>query len=104
VAPGEIIVQIQPSIEWPGAWFASDSISAGLEIGMLHLGPGCHGQLEHLMPYLAKGAIVLMEGYTPDGEAYNYAIDLAARGYLSSLVEARHWRGLGIASYLGGSK
>lgn len=97
----EAVVQINPEIEWPGAHSLVDLNEQ--KIGLLHLGLGAHGQFEVLMPYLAKGAIVLMEGYTPESVVYGYAIDQAARGYLS-MSELRHWAGVGVSVFLGASQ
>jgi hypothetical protein len=101
VSPDEVFVQVGASVEWPTA---IDTYNIEAQIGLLHLGEGRHEVFEIVMPYLAKGATILMEGYSPDSPVYTYATGWAARGYLSSLVEARYWKGLGLATYLGRSR
>ena len=101
----EEVVQVGASLDYAPAWqdVSPGEVSPG-RVGLLHLGPGRHADFELWQPLLVKGAIILMEDYVPDGETYNHAIDLAARGYITSLSEARHWKGLGVATFLGGGK
>lgn len=103
--PGENFVQIGVSVEHPAATKSLHGVGlSGSGIGMLHLGSGCHEQLDSLMPMLTRAAIVVFEDASPDSPAYDYAIGWSARGYLSSPVSARHWPDLGIATYLGATK
>ena len=97
----EEIVQIGASREVSNGWHDVSPGEVDGKVGLIHLGPGCHAELQHWMGHLVKGAIVLMEHYWPGSEAYVYAIDLAARGYITSLSEARNWRGLGVATFIG---
>jgi hypothetical protein len=104
VSLDEVVVQVDPSVAWPYALNTHTANVGAHSVGMLHLGEGRHEVFEIMIPYLAKGAIILMEGYALDSPAYNYAMNWAARGYLSSLAEARHWPGVGLATYLGGTR
>ena len=103
VAFPDVVVQIGASVQWPEA-LTEKSPMNNLSIGLLHLGPGNHGMLEHLTPWLAKGAIILFECATEGSEAYDYTVGWAARGYLSSPVHARHWEDLLVCTYFGGLK
>lgn len=97
----EEFVQVGVSREVPSAWHDVSPGEVDGRVGMIHLGVGRHAELQHWMGHLVKGAIILMENYSPGSEAYDYAIDLAARGYITSLSEARNWKGLGVATYIG---
>lgn len=100
----EEVVQLGASHHYPAAWHDVSPGEIDGAVGLLHLGPGRHGEFDLWRNRLVKGAIVLMEGCTPDSEVYCFATDLAARGYLSSPVEARCWSGLGVSTYFGGAR
>lgn len=105
IPPGEEIVQLGPAITYAAAWQdVLPSNVADRRIGMLHLGFGRIAELDDWMPLLVKGAIVALEGYLPDTGTYNCANDLAARGFITCPSSAKYWPGLGICTYLGGSK
>lgn len=98
----EEVVQLGVTHEYAGAWHDIPvSEIDGRKVGLLHLGPGRHVEFSEWQHLLVKGAIVLIEECAPDSPAYTYASDLAAHGYLSGLSEARFWKGLGVATYLG---
>lgn len=103
IGPFEVFVQVGASVVHQNAITA---LVDGDQVGMLHLGPGRYQNLEPMMPHLVKGAIILFEDCHQDTMAYNYAIGLAARGYLSGTdpIAVRFWDGLRIATYLGGTK
>lgn len=101
VGPAELMVHVGATVIHHRSvdFFSGDS-----QIGMLQLGSGRHENFGGLLGNLAKGAIIAIEDCAPDSDAYNYMIDWAARGYLSTPTEARHWPGLAICTYLGGGK
>lgn len=102
---GQEVVQIGASRLYPAAWHDPSPFEVDPErVGLLHLGLGQHQKFAEWEPLLVRGAIVLFEGYQADGPVYDFAIDLAARGYLSSLSEAKYWRGLGVCTYMGGGR
>jgi hypothetical protein len=102
VAPGEAVVQIGTKWSSPQATMPGEAVENN--VGLLHLGSESFAQFEVVMPYLVQGAIVLFEGCLPETPSYVYAVDWAARGYLTSPTEARHFDALGICTYLGKGK
>lgn len=102
IPEGEEIVQIGASIIYAAAWqdVEPDQME-GYRVGMLHLGPGRFAELEDWAPRLVRGAIVTIEECALDSEAYHFAVDLTARGWLTATSEAKHWRNLCVSTYLG---
>jgi hypothetical protein len=96
----EDVVQLGASVLWANAWHdpAPSEVDA---VGMLHLGPGKHQEFDRWKHLLGKGALLLIEDYTPESEAYAYASSLASRGLVSDVSPARHWQDLGVTVFLG---
>lgn len=96
----EAIVQLGATRLWPGGWHDIHPGEVQPEkVGLLHLGPGRHRAFADWEPHLVRGAIVLFENYRPGEAAYDFAAELASRNTVTSLHEARYWKGLGVATY-----